>query len=74
MVGFTAGMILLPLITEQLQEVGKQRPHEALSMIIAFGVIYVASMAGMYWKWRRLRSERERLLRLVEDLDRSDLA
>lgn len=74
MVGFTAGMILLPLITEQLQEVGKQRPHEALSMSIVFGVIYVASMAGMYLKWRRLRSERERLLRLVEDLDRSDLA
>jgi Na+/pantothenate symporter len=74
MVGFTAGMILLPLITAQLQEVGKQRPHEALSMIIAFGVIYVASMVGMYSKWRRLRSERERLQRIVEDLTGSGVA
>jgi hypothetical protein len=74
MVGFTAGMILLPLITEQLQDVGKQRPHEALSMSIAFGVIYFVSMAGMYLKWRRLRNERERLLRLVEDLERSESA
>jgi hypothetical protein len=68
MVGFTAGMVLLPLITAQLQEVGKQRPHEALSMTVAFGVIYVASMVGMYFKWRRLRSERERLKQLVDDL------
>jgi hypothetical protein len=74
MVGFTAGMTLLPLITSQLQDVGKQRPHEALSMAIAFGVIYVVSMLGMYWKWRRLRSERERLQRLVEDIERPESA
>lgn len=72
--GFTAGMILLPSITSQLQDVGKQRPHEALSMTIAFGVIYVVSMLGMYWKWRRLRTERERLQRLVEDIERPDSA
>jgi hypothetical protein len=70
MLGFTAGMLLLPLITDQLQEAGKQRPHEALSMTIAFGAIYVASMIGMYLKWRRLRSERTRLLQLLEEIER----
>lgn len=70
MLGFTAGMILLPLITDQLQQVGKQRPHEALSMTLVFVAIYVASMVGMFLKWRQLRRERERLLQLVEDLDR----
>ena len=69
MLGFTVGMMLLPLITDQLQQVGKQRPQEALSMTLVFGAIYVASMVGMFLKWRQLRRERERLLRLVEDLD-----
>jgi predicted MFS family arabinose efflux permease len=70
MIGFTAGMLLLPLITAQLQEVGKQRPHEALSMALVFGVIYAVSMIGMALKWRKLRKERERLLQLIEDIDR----
>jgi hypothetical protein len=72
MLGFTVGMILLPLITDQLQEVGKQRPHEALSMIIVFGVIYAASMIGMYLKWRQLLGERARLVQLVEEIDRTN--
>lgn len=69
MLGFTGGMLLLPVITAQLQDVGKQRPNESLSMIVLFGIAYVVSMAVMYMKWRRLRSELPRLTQLVAEID-----
>jgi len=49
----TLAMALLPVITYQLQLVGKQRPHEAASMLVVFGAAYVVSMAWQLWKYRR---------------------
>ena len=62
----TVAMALVPVVTYQLQLVGKQRPHEAASMLIVFGAAYVASMAGQLWKYRRrLLPENSRLQGLL---------
>ena len=62
----TLAMALLPVITYQLQLVGKQRPHEAASMLVVFGAAYVVSMAGQLWKYRRrLLPENARLHELL---------
>jgi hypothetical protein len=67
----TAAMALLPVITYQLQLVGKQRPHEAASMLAVFGVAYVISMAFQIWKYRRrLLPENARLRQLLESYER----
>jgi hypothetical protein len=62
----TVAMALLPVITYQLQLVGKQRPHEAASMLAVFGAAYVVSMAWQIWKYRRrLLPENARLQALL---------
>jgi MFS family permease len=61
----TGAMVLVPLMTHQLQLVGKQRPHEAASMLLVFGVGYVVAMVWQAWKYRRLGSEGRRLQELV---------
>lgn len=67
----TVAMALLPVITYQLQLVGKQRPHEAASMLAVFGVAYVAAMAWQIWKYRgRLLPENARLQELLGSYDR----
>jgi hypothetical protein len=61
----TGAMALLPVVTHQLQLVGKQRPHEAASMLLVFGVAYVAAMVWQVWKYRALKPEGARLQELV---------
>jgi MFS family permease len=61
----TGAMALVPVMTDQLQLVGKQRPHEAASMLLVFGVAYVAAMGWQAWKYRKLGPEGERLRELV---------
>ena len=66
----TVAMALTPLMTHQLQLVGKQRPHEAASMLAVFGVAYVLSMAVMLWKYRRqLLPENARLRELFKSYE-----
>jgi predicted membrane channel-forming protein YqfA (hemolysin III family) len=66
----TIAMALTPLITHQLALVGKQRPHEAASMLAAFGVMYAIAMAWQVWKYRaKLLPERERLERLCKSYE-----
>jgi len=67
----TVAMALVPVVTYQLQLVGKQRPHEAASMLVVFGALYVASMIGQIWKYRRkLLPENARLQELLGSYDR----
>jgi hypothetical protein len=66
----TLAMALLPVITFQLQLVGKQRPHEAASMLVVFGAVYVFAMAGQIWKYRRrLLPENARLQALFRSYE-----
>jgi hypothetical protein len=66
MIASTVAMALLPVVTWQLQLVGKQRPHEAASMLGVFGLAYVASMVWQAWRYRRvLRPEAGRLRQLL---------
>ena len=61
----TLAMALMPVVTYQLQLVGKQRPHEAASMLVVFGAAYVVSMGWQIWRYRRqLLPESVRLRRL----------
>jgi len=62
----TGAMALVPLVTYQLQLAGKQRPHEAASMLAVFGVAYGVAMVWQIWKYRRLAPERARLQDLLE--------
>jgi hypothetical protein len=63
----TFAMLLLPVVTHQLQVVGKQRPHEAASMLVVFGVGYAIAMGWQVWLYRRkLLPEQARLRRLLE--------
>ena len=58
----TFAMALTPVVTYQLQLVGKQRPHEAASMLAVFGVAYVICMGVQAWIYRRkLLPENRRL-------------
>lgn len=62
----TLAMALVPVVTHQLQLVGKQRPHEAASMLVVFGVAYVISMGAQVWIYRRnLLPENRRLKELL---------
>jgi hypothetical protein len=58
----TFAIALVPVVTYQLQLVGKQRPHEAASMLVVFAVAYVVFMGGQIWIYRRrLLPENRRL-------------
>jgi hypothetical protein len=58
----TVAMALVPVVTHQLQLVGKQRPHEAASMLAVFGLAYVAAMGWQVWRYRwKLVPENARL-------------
>ena len=71
MIVLTVAMALLPVVTYQLQLVGKQRLHEAASMLAVFGVAYVVSMAWQIWKYRgRLLPENARLKELLASYER----
>ena len=66
----TVAMALVPVMTYQLQLVGKQRPHEAASMLVVFGVAYVVAMAWQLWKYRRkLLPENSRLQELFKSYE-----
>ncbi|HEU5137529.1 MAG TPA: hypothetical protein VFU13_20465 [Steroidobacteraceae bacterium] len=66
----TVAMALVPVVTYQLQLVGKQRPHEAASMLAVFGAAYVVSMAWQVWKYRRkLLPESARLRELLRSYE-----
>lgn len=65
MVASTLAMAGLPLVTYQLQLVGKQRPHEAASMLAVFGLTYVAAMGWQIWKYRKLLAEQVRVRELL---------
>jgi len=68
----TVAMALTPLMTHQLQLVGKQRPHEAASMLAVFAAAYVLTMAFMIWKYRRrLLPENARLRELFTSYERA---
>jgi uncharacterized membrane protein len=68
MVVVTVAMALVPVVTYQLQLVGKQRPHEAASMLAVFGFAYVVAMGWQFWRYRwKLLPENARL----QDLFRS---
>jgi hypothetical protein len=68
----TVAMALTPLMTHQLQLVGKQRPHEAASMLAIFAVAYVLAMILMIWKYRRrLLPENARLQELFRSYERA---
>jgi O-antigen/teichoic acid export membrane protein len=67
----TLAMAMVPLITHQLQLVGKQRPHEAMSMLAVFGVGYLIAMVCQVWTYRgKLAAERARLSELLESYER----
>jgi MFS family permease len=67
----TVAMALLPVVTYQLQLVGKQRPHEAASMLAVFGLAYVVSMGWQIWKYRwKLLPENARLQDLLRNSER----
>jgi hypothetical protein len=62
----TVAMALVPVVTHQLQLVGKQRPHEAASMLAVFGVAYVVAMGWQIWRYRwQLLPENARLRELL---------
>jgi len=66
MIATTLAMMLVPVVTHQLQLVGKQRPHEAASMLVVFGVGYVVAIGCQAWIYRRkLLPERARLQELL---------
>jgi len=66
----TLAMALVPVVTFQLHLVGKQRPHEAASMLAVFGVAYVVAMAWQVWKYRRrLLPENARLQKLIRSYE-----
>ena len=66
----TVAMALVPVVTYQLQLVGKQRPHEAASMLIVFAAAYGVSMAWQIWKYRRrLLPENARLQALFKSYE-----
>jgi MFS family permease len=68
----TVAMALTPLMTHQLELVGKQRPHEAASMLAVFAAAYVLAMAVMIWKYRRrLLPENARLRELFRSYERA---
>jgi hypothetical protein len=68
----TVAIALTPLMTHQLQLVGKQRPHEAASMLAIFGAAYVLAMIVMLWKYRRqLLPENARLQELFRSYERA---
>lgn len=52
----------------QLQAVGKARPNEAASLAVVMAAILAGSAAAIYWEYRRLKPEEERLAGLVADL------
>jgi len=67
----TLAMALTPVVTYQLQLVGKQRPHEAASMLVVFGVAYVFSMGWQIWRYRgKLLPENARLHELFRSYER----
>lgn len=68
----TVAMALTPLMTHQLQFVGKQRPHEAASMLAIFAAAYAVAMVVMLWKYRRrLLPENARLQELFRSYERA---
>lgn len=68
----TVAMALVPLVTHQLELVGKQRPHEAASMLAVFGLAYVVSMAWQIWKYRgNLLPENARLQALFRSYEQA---
>lgn len=68
----TVAMGMVPLITQQLMTVGKQRPHEAASMIVVFGVGYLIGMAYQVWMYRwKLPREQARLEELLASYEKS---
>ena len=70
MIVLTVAMALLPVVTYQLQLVGKQRPHEAASMLAVFGLAYVVAMAWQVWKYRwKLLPENARLQELFRSYE-----
>jgi MFS family permease len=74
MIALTLAMVGLPLVTYQLQLVGKQRPHEAESMLAVFGFAYVIAMGWQVWKYRRrLMPERTRLEELLRSYGASSV-
>jgi hypothetical protein len=66
----TGAIALVPLVTHQLQLVGKQRPHEAASMLVVFGVAYAAAMVLLIWKYRGLAGVGARLRDLLKSYER----
>jgi cytochrome bd-type quinol oxidase subunit 2 len=67
----TVAMALVPLMTHQLQTVGKQRPHEAMSMLVVFGVGYLIAMGYQVWMYRwKLARERARISELLASYER----
>ena len=67
----TVAMALVPLVTHQLQLAGKQRPHEAASMLLVFGLAYVAAMGWQIWRYRwKLVPESSRLKELFASYER----
>jgi MFS family permease len=67
----TLAMALVPVVTHQLQLVGKQRPHEATSMLVVFGVAYAIFMGAQTWIYRRkLLPENARLQALLAPYER----
>ncbi|MBC8026752.1 MAG: hypothetical protein H7Y89_12225 [Steroidobacteraceae bacterium] len=68
----TVAMALVPVVTQQLQLVGKQRPHEAASMLAVFGLAYLLSMGWQVWKYRwKLLPENSRLQELFSSYERA---
>ncbi|MFL5065219.1 MAG: hypothetical protein ACJ8ED_11260, partial [Xanthobacteraceae bacterium] len=67
----TCAMALVPVVTHQLQLVGKQRPHEAASMLVVFAAGYVVFMGAQVWIYRRkLLPENARLQELLATYER----
>lgn len=65
----TAAMALLPVVTYQFQLVGKQRPNEAASMLVVFGVVYAIGMAWQIWQYRKLAPVGARLQDLLRSYE-----
>lgn len=63
--GFSVPVVAVCIL--QLQAVGKARPNEAASLAVVLGTILAGSAAAIFWEYRRLRPEENRLAGLVAE-------
>lgn len=64
---FALSVPVVAVCIVQLQNVGKARPNEAMSLAVVLATILAGSAAAIAWEYRRLQPEGKRLAALVAD-------